>query len=89
MVTPTCFGIIFPSSGSDRRDFLEMYSIEHISKNALGPLPEDGNMMPKHVGDTTNWIIDAFVGFHIYMYWKRVYVPSFLKYVGPFVHKDS
>jgi hypothetical protein len=23
-----------------------------ISQNALGTLPEDGNVMPKHVGDT-------------------------------------
>jgi hypothetical protein len=23
-----------------------------ISQNALGMLPEDGNVMPKHVGDT-------------------------------------
>jgi hypothetical protein len=25
-----------------------------ISQKALGTLPEDGNVMPKHVGDTIN-----------------------------------
>jgi glycosyltransferase A (GT-A) superfamily protein (DUF2064 family) len=25
-----------------------------ISQKALGTLPEDGNVMPKHVGDTTH-----------------------------------
>jgi hypothetical protein len=39
MVAPTCFGITLPSSGS-------------ISQKALGMLPDDGNVMPKHVGAT-------------------------------------
>jgi hypothetical protein len=27
---------------------------DRISQKALGTLPEDGNVMPKHVGDTTH-----------------------------------
>jgi hypothetical protein len=39
-----------------------------ISQKALGTLPEDGNVMSKHVGATihnqlTEWIIGIFVGF--------------------------
>jgi hypothetical protein len=84
MVTPTCFGIILPSSGSVPRAFWEMldwgaidkilkmgvlclvawcgwspiYNILStapqlsISQKALRTLPEDGNIMPKHVGAT-------------------------------------
>jgi hypothetical protein len=29
-----------------------VYRILTISQMALGTLPEDGNVMPKHVGDT-------------------------------------
>jgi hypothetical protein len=36
MVAPTCFGI----------------TLHYISQKALETLPEDGNVMPKHVGDT-------------------------------------
>jgi hypothetical protein len=41
-VAPTCFGITLPYSGSVPSVFREM----------LGTLPEDGNVMPKHVGAT-------------------------------------
>jgi hypothetical protein len=44
MVAPTCFGITLPSLGS-----VPQLS---ISQKALGTLPEDGNVMPKHVGAT-------------------------------------
>jgi hypothetical protein len=32
--------------------FIDCTSVEHTSQKALGTLPEDGNVMPKHVGDT-------------------------------------
>jgi hypothetical protein len=50
MVAPTCFGITLPYSGSvpSARDAPKLSN----SQKALGTLPEDGNVMPKHVGDT-------------------------------------
>jgi hypothetical protein len=44
MVAPTCFGITLPSSGTAPQ--------LSISQKAIGTLPEDGNLMPKHVGAT-------------------------------------
>jgi hypothetical protein len=44
MVSPTRFGITLPSSGCDAQ--------LSVPQKALGTLPEDGNVMPKHVGDT-------------------------------------
>ena len=38
MVAPTCFGITLPQLS--------------ISQKALETLPEDGNVIPKHVGAT-------------------------------------
>jgi hypothetical protein len=60
MVAPTCFGIILPSSGSVPSAFREMLNrgaVDRIlwmgvSQKALGTLPEDGNVMPKHTGAT-------------------------------------
>jgi hypothetical protein len=40
-----CFGITLPFSES-------VPSALSISQEALGTLPEDGNVMPKHVGAT-------------------------------------
>jgi hypothetical protein len=50
MVAPTCFGVTLPSSGID------LSTAPHlcISQKALGTLPEDGNVMPKHVGATVH-----------------------------------
>jgi hypothetical protein len=65
MVSPTCFGITLPSSGSVpsahahvTRHNTPIHSILStdpqlsISQKALRTLPEIGNLMPKHVGDT-------------------------------------
>jgi hypothetical protein len=66
MVAPTCFGITLPSSGSVQgvlahhitihntpiHNILSTASQLNISQKALGTLPEDGNIMPKHVGAT-------------------------------------
>jgi hypothetical protein len=41
-VAPTCFGITLPSTAPQ----LSIYN------KTLGTVPEDGNVMPKHVGDT-------------------------------------
>jgi hypothetical protein len=38
-----------------------------ISPAALGTLPEDGNVMPKHVDDTIHSKLNEFVGFHAYL----------------------
>jgi hypothetical protein len=52
MVAPTCFGITLPSSGRVPRDVqLRTAPQLRISRKALGTLPDDGNVMPKHVGD--------------------------------------
>jgi hypothetical protein len=48
MVVATCFGIILPSPGS----VLSTAPQLSISQKALGMLPEDGNVMPKHVRAT-------------------------------------
>jgi hypothetical protein len=44
-----------------------------ISQRALGTLPEDGNVMPKHVGATThnklNEQLVYLLVFHAYFYW--------------------
>jgi hypothetical protein len=58
MVAPTCSGITLPSSGSVHSAFREMpiHNILstapqlRISQKALGTLPEDDNVIPKHVG---------------------------------------
>jgi hypothetical protein len=66
MVAPTCFGITLPSSGSvvvvnthhDTRHNTPIHKILStasqlsISQKAIEMLPEDGNVMPKHVGGT-------------------------------------
>jgi hypothetical protein len=66
MVAPTCFGITLPSSGSVPSAHAHHVTrhntpIHNIlltapqltsSQKALGTLPEDGNLMPKHVGAT-------------------------------------
>jgi hypothetical protein len=64
MVALTCFGITLPSSGSDvvlahhvtkhnspNHNILSTYQLS-ISQKAPGTLPEDGNVMPKHLGAT-------------------------------------
>jgi hypothetical protein len=62
MVAPTYFGITLPSSGnvpSAARHNTPIHNILStapqlsISQKALETLPEDGNVMPKHVGATT------------------------------------
>ena len=45
-----------------------------IPQKSLGTLPEEGNVMMKHVGATihnlqTECVIGVFVGFHAYFYW--------------------
>jgi hypothetical protein len=66
MVAPTCFGITLPSSGSipsvhahhitrhntPIHNILSTAPELSISQKAPGTLPEDGNVMPKHVGAT-------------------------------------
>jgi hypothetical protein len=53
MVAPTCFDIILPSSGSVPSAFwLSIAPQLSISQKALGSLPEDGDVIPKHVGST-------------------------------------
>jgi hypothetical protein len=54
MVAPTCFGITLPSSGSvpsatPIHNILSTAPELSISQKALGALPEDGIVMPKHV----------------------------------------
>jgi hypothetical protein len=58
MVAPTCFGITLPSSGHVTRHNTPIDNILStgpqlsISQKTLGTLPEDDNVMPKHVGGT-------------------------------------
>jgi hypothetical protein len=64
MVAPTSFGITLPSSGSVRvrtisldttrtiHNILSTASQLRISQKELGTLPDNGNVMPKHVGAT-------------------------------------
>jgi hypothetical protein len=67
MVAPTRFGITLPSSGSVPSAIATHHVTKHntpihnilstapqlsISQKALGTLPEDGKVMPKHVGAT-------------------------------------
>jgi hypothetical protein len=65
MVAPTYFGITLPSSGNvpsvthhvtrhntPIHNILWTASQLSISQKALGMLPEDGNVMPKHVEAT-------------------------------------
>jgi hypothetical protein len=64
MVSPTCFGITLPSSGSvpsahahhvtkhntPIHNILSTAPQLSVSQKALRTLPENGNVMPKHVG---------------------------------------
>jgi hypothetical protein len=60
MVAPTCFGITLPSSEIARHHVTRHNTPIHnilstapqlsIPQKALGMPPEDGNVMPKHVG---------------------------------------
>jgi hypothetical protein len=62
MVAPTRFVITLRSSGSIPivvssdvvriHDILSTAAQLSICQKALGTLPEDGNVIPKHVGDT-------------------------------------
>jgi hypothetical protein len=55
MVAPTCFGITLPSSGSvpsAPHSILSTAPQLSISQKALGTLPYNGDLMPKHVGAT-------------------------------------
>jgi hypothetical protein len=62
MVAPTCFGITLPSAGGATPHVTRHYTPIHnilstapqfsISQKAPGTLPEDGNLMQKHVGAT-------------------------------------
>jgi hypothetical protein len=60
IVAPTCFGITLPSSGaflvpsescSIEEQSIEYSSIEQLSDGTRNA-PEEGNVMPKHVGAT-------------------------------------
>jgi hypothetical protein len=59
MVAPTCFGITLPSQIATHHIIKHNTPIHNslltapeliISQKALGTLPKDGNIMPKHVG---------------------------------------
>jgi hypothetical protein len=61
MVAPKCFGITLPSLLRMRTTSLDNTPIHSIlstasqlsiSQKGLGTLPDDGNVMPKHVGAT-------------------------------------
>jgi hypothetical protein len=60
MVAPIRFGITLPSSGSVPSAFWRTHihnilpTVPQLSiyQKALGTLPEDGNVVPKHVGAT-------------------------------------
>jgi hypothetical protein len=58
MVAATCFGITFPRTNHVTRNNTPIHNILStapqlkISQKALGTLPEDHNVMPKHVGAT-------------------------------------
>jgi hypothetical protein len=60
MVAPSCFGITLPSSHAHHvnrhntpiQNILSTATQFSISQKALGTLPEDGNIMPKHLGAT-------------------------------------
>jgi hypothetical protein len=61
MVSPTCFGITMPSEiathhatshNTPIHNILSTAPQMSISQQALGTLPEEDNVMPKHVGDT-------------------------------------
>jgi hypothetical protein len=63
MVSPTCFGITLPSEIATHHGTRHNTPIHNIlltapqlsiSQKALGTLPEDGNVMLKHVGNTIN-----------------------------------
>jgi hypothetical protein len=59
MVAPTCFGITLQRNQLDHHATIHNTPIHNIlltaaklsfSQKALAMLPEDGNLMPKHVG---------------------------------------
>jgi hypothetical protein len=61
VVATTCFGITFPSQIAARHvtrhntlihNILSTAPQLSVSQKALGTLPEDGNVLPKHVGAT-------------------------------------
>jgi hypothetical protein len=58
MIAHTCFSITLPSSERCSIEDTPIHNILStdpqlsISQKALGKLPEDGNVMPKHVGAT-------------------------------------
>jgi hypothetical protein len=61
MVAPTFFGITLPSQiathhvtrhSTPIHNILSTAPQLSISQKAIGTLPEDGNAVPKHVGDT-------------------------------------
>jgi hypothetical protein len=57
MVAPACFGITLrtyhvPRHNTPIYNILSTAPQLSISQKALGTLPEDSNVMPKHVGDT-------------------------------------
>jgi hypothetical protein len=57
MVTPTCFDIKLHAHHATRHNtpihnILSTVPQLSISQKVLGTLPEDGNLMPKHVGAT-------------------------------------
>jgi hypothetical protein len=53
MVAPACFGTHHVTRHNTRiHNILSTAAQLSISQKALGTLPEGGNVMPKHVGDT-------------------------------------
>src|SRR5215510_3149771 len=64
MVAPTCFGITLRGAHHVTRHDTPIHIILStapqlsISQKALGTVPEDGNVMPKHVGATIHKLIN-------------------------------
>jgi hypothetical protein len=52
MVAPTCFGTTLPKHNTLIHNILSTAPQLSTSQKTLGTLPEDGNVMPKHVGAT-------------------------------------
>jgi hypothetical protein len=53
-----------------------------ISQKALGTLPEDGNVMPKHVGDGRKWVfMTAVTQLYLGKPWKQLHVSALIEWV--------
>jgi hypothetical protein len=54
MVAPTCARTTSLDTTRPSTNILSTAAQLSISQKALGTIHEDGNVMPKHVGDTTH-----------------------------------